>query len=599
MAHHPLRIVHPHKFAGKSDNSRMTAVTLQESVDEIVKQIKNSKGSIVILDQQPNRAISGIYREFLNKIPNGLYVTSPSQEDSTILAIKEMLNKPAESFGFDFENTKLVLSFGAPLLDNWGTPGRMTAIRNSKSCKFVQIDSRYSRTAMQSDQWIALNPGTEKILALNIAYVLLFENLISATIRHSAVDFAQFKNNVKNFNPELTSSVTGITANEVKAIARELISAKSAIILSGADPGGGPFDSETEKAIASLNLLVGNVGKSGGIIARKEIPGYNNNYKQTQWTEIPEHSVSLLIVDGTDSGYTLPWSLIEHTLNRNDNLVVSFSPILNEVSAHSDYLIPAPAYLETITDVPTTKGNRIATFALTTPLIKKQEYTTEPIDVVKEIGKRLHLAIEIPTVEELLKQKVNAIYAEKRGSIYIYADQSSTNVNDLSSADELWTKLTEGAEWIDEECKQKQSNKYFFNLSPLSPVPLEKKGMPMIAYGWRGATSASQVSPILSKVFQETELRNVNGVISINPTTAQKLGIVSGESVSLSTKNGTMNVTVKIVPTVRPGTIEASIAPLPNGIETPMNPSGSNILNLCEVTDNGTWRITNATLLKV
>jgi anaerobic selenocysteine-containing dehydrogenase len=599
MAHHPLRIVHPHKFVGKSDNSTITATTLQESLDAIVKQIKDSKGTIAILDKQPNRAISGIYRDFLTQIPNGLYLNSPSQEDSTISVLKEMLNQQTETLGFDFENTKLILSFNAPLLDSWGNPGRMTTIRNSKKTKFIQIDSRYSRTAMQSDKWIALNPGTEKVLALSIAHVLMFNNLIPSNIQRSVNDLTKFKESIKNFNPEETFHTTGVPATDVNAIAHELATAESAIVLSSADAGGGPLDYETEKAIASLNVLINNVGKTGGIITRKEIPGYKNNYKQTQWMDIPDNSISVLIVDGADSGYALPWSLIEKKLLKNDNLVVSFSPVLNEISAHSDYLIPSPAHLETLSDVPTTVGNRVSTFALSTPLIQKQEYTTEPIDVIKEIASKLSFTLQIPSNEGVLKQKVESIHSAKRGSIYIYSTQNSVMVNELSSPDDLWSKLTEGAIWIDEEEKQKHSNKFSLKLFPSLPITSNEKGIPLIAYGWRGATTTSQISPILSKVFQETELRNVNGIVSVNPSTALQLGVKTGETVSLSTNNGSMNVRVKIAATVRPGIIEASIAPLPNGIETPSNPSGNNILNLCEVTNNGTWRITNATLLKV
>ncbi|HAP36039.1 MAG TPA: hypothetical protein DCQ28_08895 [Bacteroidetes bacterium] len=305
-----------------------------------------------------------------------------------------------------------------------------------------------------------------------------------------------------------------------------------------------------------------------------------------------------MIVDGADSGYALPWSLIKKKLVQDNNFVVTFSPILNEISAHSDYLIPSPAYLESMTDVPTSIGSNVATFALSTPLLKKQDFTNEPIDIIKEIALRSNISIEIPSIEELLKQKVEAIHSQKRGSIYVYSDQSSVSVRDISSADELWTRLNEGAVWIDESSNQTPPKKITFALNPELSHENKTDCFPLVAYGWRCATSTAQISPILSKVFQETELRNVNGVVSINPTTAQQLGIMHKDQATLSTKNGTMKVLVKVESTVRPGIIEASIAPLLNGIETPLHPSGKNILNLCEVTNNGTWRITTANLQK-
>lgn len=599
MAHHPLRIVHPHKFVGKSDISNLIAVSLEESLEQISKKIKEANGSIAIFDQRATRAISGIYRDFLSSIPNGLYLTSPSNEDSTILCLKKMMNKQNEQFGYDFENTELIISFGAPLLDNWGNPGRMTEIRNSKKVKFFQIDSRYSRTAIQSDEWVAIKPGTEKIVALSIANVMLSEHLISSNILHSISDVVQYRNSVKECAPEKVSGQTGIEPAVIRSIAQQLIKSKSAIILNSADAGGGPMDSETEKAIASLNVLIGNVGKSGGIISRKEIPGYKNDFDQIRWSDIPNNSISVMIVDGADSGYAMPWSLIEHKLNHNENIVVNLSPVLNDISAHSDYLIPAPAHFESLHDVPTTSGNRISTFALSMPLIQKQEFTTEPLEVIKELSNRLSLKVEIPTLEELIKQKVHTIHSQKRGNVFIYSDQSSVKVSELSSADELYSKLSEGALWIDDETQQKHFNSFSIKISSPATINSKNDGIQLIAHGWRGTTSVSQMSPILSKVFQETELRDCNGVVSINPSTARSLGFQRNESALLTTKNGSLKVRLKLDPSVRPEVIEASIGPLPNGIETPMKPSGNNILNLCEVADDGTWRITNATLLKV
>ncbi len=599
MAYHPLRIVHPHKFTEKSGHGRMVAVSLQESLEATVKHINDTKGSIAVIDQQPNRAISEIYRGFLRKIPNGKYLSSPSTEDETIIALKKMMNLNTESYGFDFEKTRMILSFGAALLDGWGTPGRMATLRNKRGTTFIQIDSRYSRTAMQSDQWIALKPRTELVLALNIAHVLVFEDLIHPNVKRSFTDFDRFTRDLREFNPEKTFSTTGIEADVVKALASRLAKAESAIVLSGADPGGGPFDPETIKAIAILNLLIGSVGKTGGIISRREIPGYTNTNGPEQWQDIPDHSIVVLIVDGADSGYALPWKLIERKLVPGDNFIVSLSPVLNELSAHSDYLIPSPGHLETLSDVPNPADSTTASFALSSPLLRKQDHTTEPADVIKGIAERLGVLSDIPDHDEMLKQKVKAIHSQKRGTLFFYSDGRSEQVNDVPSEDDLWMKLSEGARWTDEQKLQSTPTTFTFGAVSGNFPERGAEGFPLIVHGWRGAVSTSQISPILSKVFQETELRHVNGIVMVHPATADHCGISNDESAQLTTKNGTMNVTVKISPSVRPGVIEASIGPLPNGIESPLRPSGANILNLCEIRNDGTWRITGANLYKV
>jgi anaerobic selenocysteine-containing dehydrogenase len=597
MAYHPLRIVHPHTFSGTSENSTLAATTVQQAMDTITGHIKNSNGTIAILDQQPNRAVSELYRAFLQKSGRGVYLTSPSREDATIEAIREMMHTPAEPMGYDFENSALIVSFGAPLLDGWGTPGRMTALRNAHQTKFVQIDTRYSRTALQSEQWLAITPGAERTVALSIASVLIEEQLIAPRIRQIVSDFRSFASIAQQYKPETVAQETGIDAALIRSLAREMAHAPSVIVLSGADPGGGPMNAETERAIAALNLMLGSVGKSGGIVARKEIPGYSPTISSS-WTQIPDHSIGTLIIDGTDSGYAIPWAFIERKLVKNSSLVITLAPVLDQFSAHADILLPSPAHLESLQDVPSTGGSSRATFALSVPLLTRNENTIEPADVLRELASRMNLLLEIPTQEESLKAKVGKIHSSKRGTLYSYSDGNSTNVSELSSADDLWTALTAGAVWIDADAKQSTPRSVTLGITDTPATRHDGGTLTMIATGWRGTVSASHISPILSKIFQESELRNVDGVVSLNPVTANTLDLTNGTSASLSTANGSAPVTVKIDPTVRPGVVETAIGPALNGSTTPAHFSGTTLLHLCEVANDGTWRITPAQFLK-
>lgn len=598
MAYHPLRILHPHMFAGKSDRSTMKPVSFNDALSALADKIQNANGSIAILDQQPNRIISEVYRTFLSNVKNGMYLTSPSREDATLTQLHEMMHQNSGSFGYDFENTKLIVSFGAPLFDGWGIPGRMAALQSHNKPKVIQIESRYSHTAMQADEWIALQPGTEKLLALSIAHSLLFQNLIPKRVASMVPDFAQFKSIVKNYSPEKTESITAVSPTMVKHIAQEIASVDSSIILSGADAGAGPFDNDTNRVIAALNILIGNIGKTGGIIERRETHE-NTSTPITDWTKIPDHSISVLIVDEADSGYAIPWKLIEQKLIPEDNTIVSLSPILNEISAHADYLIPAPGHFEMLRDVPNPESACVASFALSTPLLKKQESTIEPVQMISAISQQLHLSLDIPAYEELLRKKVDKIFHEKNGLLFSYSTQTSVPITEISSTDELWNQLLKGGIWIDEPMKQTVRHTFTLGISSIGTENLATTGLVILPYGWKGATTTSQISPILSKVFQETELREPNGVVRINPATAKEFGFLANEFATLSTKNGSVTVQLKTSNAVQPGVIEAAVAPSPNGVATPSQPAEKSILNLCEISDNGTWRITPAHLLKV
>ncbi len=90
-----------------------------------------------------------------------------------------------ESFGreqvptYDFANARLVISFGADFLGTWGSPvsqmagyAKMRGGRPGIRGALIQVEPRMSLTGASADEWIAIKPGTEGILALGLANAL-------------------------------------------------------------------------------------------------------------------------------------------------------------------------------------------------------------------------------------------------------------------------------------------------------------------------------------------------------------------------------------------------------------------------------------------
>ncbi len=602
MANHPLRIDHPCRYSGKSETSVITAVSLPDAMAEITDRCSNAEGTIAILDRQPGRAISEVYQQFAGLVRNGLYVTSPAVADSTIPALHAMMNGHQVPLGYDFEHAQLIVSFGTPMLDNWGIPGRMASIsemRKHSGLHIVQIEQRYSRTAMQADQWIAVNPGTEKTLALTLAGVLLEKHPNIGRAKSTITDFAAYKNSVRGYTPESTAAQTGIDAATVRNLASQMLRSRSTIVFSGSDPGGGPLDAEAEKIIASLNLLVGSIGIQGGIIERIDTPGYDaSQISDTRWNEIPDGSVEVLIVDGAESGYAVPWHIIAKKLHPEKSMVVSLSPMLNDIAAHADYLIPGPTCFESLSDIPTASGSVFPTFALSTPLLSQPEGTIEPIDVVRRLAQHMGVAMNVPTTDDLVKAKAAAIFRHRKGNVLTYADRSHKSISDISDEESFWMALKEGAVWYGDPKNVSGPKSFTVGLRSAQTTTQPIDGLQLVPFGWRGATSASQISPILSKIFQETELRADHGTILINPVTAKENGLSPEIPVTLTTPAGSMTVMVKIATSVRPGVIEAVVGPMRNGIQTSQHPSVETIMNLCVLHNDGTWRTTPAQFLK-
>jgi len=104
---------------------------------------------------------------------------------------------------------------------------------------------------------------------------------------------------------------------------------------------------------------------------------------------------------------------------------------------------------------------------------------------------------------------------------------------------------------------------------------------------------------VMSKVFQESDLRMNGGTVLLNPKTALLFGLKNEDRASVRTKNGLLIARVLCDPTVKPGLLHAAVGPLPNGTPVADEEQSAGVLSLCTIQDDGSWRFTEATIEKV
>ncbi|MBZ5537480.1 MAG: molybdopterin-dependent oxidoreductase [Acidobacteriia bacterium] len=637
LPYHPGRALQPLQRVqknGKIEFAPVSREAVEAALAAAISRLKpgTPNESIVILDQQPGRTISRVYRRFLESVPNGVYVTTSALGGDTLCVLQEMMEKPYGPVGYDLENTRMILSFGAPLLDGWGTPGRMMEIIKAQGSKdpdyrlkIIQVETRQSRTASFADEWVAINPGTEAAFALGLAHVLIHENLYDQDlIRRKAIDFRKkdgraYLNLVEQFTPEYAAGISGIAPDRIIATARTLAQNAPAIVIGGGDPGGGPLGKEEETAIAGLNLLLGGIGRPGGIVARREVPdimstSHHPTVPEMEIRDVPDHSIRILILDAAESGNALPWALLERKLVPQGALVVSLSSYLTGLTKHAGYIIPAPTYLESIQDVPAPIDATTASFSLSSALLTAPAGVTEPFEWVK----RLASVAGVPFVEEAqgstyeaqLKNRVETIYRAKRGTVFSSGDGKTVPIAEISSADQLWKLLSEGGCWIDSKAETKPMPNFsllgktkdnFERLQVAGQGRLSREpglvaafGFILMPFGWRGATGNGQISPLMTKLFQESGLRKLSGQTAVNPETGRAFGLTDGGQAWIETEKGAMKVEVRFDAAVMPRVIEAAVGPSVEAFSTAETQGTQNILDLCHLDDDCAWRVTRA-----
>ncbi len=618
LPYHPARLAEQVRIIRHGKNVSTTAV----SIDEIYRQVAGAIQSlrpgekIAVFDQRPGRTISHLYRRFLAGTNDGIYC-SPRPDET----IHKMIGRTYGPVGFDVENASTIISFGTPVVEDWGIPGRVVnAIQkranSDRKLRLIQVETRFSQSASVADRWLPINPGTEAVLALGIAHILVRDGLVDLhSLAAKIKDFDLYKQTIINFTPEKVSEITGLRIDEIRSAAKELVTHTPALAICGSEPAGGPMNEQQQTAIQGLNILLGNVGKEGGLVFRRDLPfpiseAEADAVPESGLNEIPDGTVKVLIIDGTESGNAMPWRVLQKKLSGDSAIVLSLSPYLVGWTKYADYVIPSPTYLESLQDIPVSFDSVKSGYAISAPLVKPQRDTTEPIEVLKGIARAAGLsgAVEgsAKHIEDYMKERVGQIHKEGRGYVYGSRNGRSISVSDIGTSQQMWNQLTAGGYWIDDPAEQPNisgiellgGSTGFDNLlsGTDSDAGLQQTyPLVLIPFGWRGVVDSGPVSPLLTKLYQESDYRQCTNKALINPQTARTYRLREGRKAVLETKTGRIEVVVIASEEVMPGVVHVALGPDSDSLTGRRKVAiQTSILSVCDLSEDNTWRVTRA-----
>ncbi|HEX5885464.1 MAG TPA: molybdopterin oxidoreductase family protein [Pyrinomonadaceae bacterium] len=176
----------------------------------------------------------------------------------------------------DLDRTDFLLILGGnPAVSNGSlmtaadVPGRLRAIR-ARGGKVMLIDPRRTETARLADQHIFIRPGTDVLLLLALLNVIYAEDLLKLDRLAKFTDGVETVGNlVADFSPEKVSPVTGINADQVRELAREFASAKTAVCYGRIGVSTQEFGAACQWLINVINIVTGNLDRPGGAMFTK------------------------------------------------------------------------------------------------------------------------------------------------------------------------------------------------------------------------------------------------------------------------------------------------------------------------------------------
>jgi len=130
-----------------------------------------------------------------------------------------------------FRHSKYIIAWASNIHANNVHLWPFIAEARRNGAKLVVIDPYRTRTAACADWYLPINPGTDAALALGMMHVIIGENLHDADyVAKYTLGFEQLREKVKEYAPERVAQWTGISADDIRKLAREYATVRPSVI---------------------------------------------------------------------------------------------------------------------------------------------------------------------------------------------------------------------------------------------------------------------------------------------------------------------------------------------------------------------------------
>ncbi len=236
-------------------------------------------------------------------------------------------------------------------------------------CRLVVIDPRRTRTAKGADWHIMPNPGTDGVLALGLAHVIVSEGLHDeAWLANHTIGWPELRRRLEEYPPARVAEITGLAVNDIRNLARLYAETRPGLIKIADGLQRNLNGGQTVRAICTLPALTGQYGVRGGGLAYTT-SGYFpwNSEAMNHWDECPppgrmvnmnrlgaallgevnDPPVKSLFVFGSNPASIAPNAgRVVEGLQREDLFTVVHELFLTDTADYADIVLPATSQLE-------------------------------------------------------------------------------------------------------------------------------------------------------------------------------------------------------------------------------------------------------------
>jgi anaerobic selenocysteine-containing dehydrogenase len=532
ITYHPDRLTHPMKRTGARGGGEFKEVTWDEAIAELTGQLdalaaSRNQQSLAFLTRPHRGRRTALAAEFLK----GFGAQAPIAYE---LFSEDVLRRAnGISFGheqlptIDLARSRFAISFGADFLGTWNSPvaqsGSYAAMRQGRPGvrgAFVQVESRMSLTGASADEWVPVRPGTDGVLALGLAHVILANKLRPADAGRAGAAIDGWSAGLPDYTPARVEQLTGVAAAKVERLARTLTAQQPAVAFIGGAPLAQTNGLFNALAVNALNALLGSVGQPGGT-------GFTAGSTKSEVRSLKSDtlaSAKVLLLDGANPVFDAPkaWKVRESLAAIP--FIASFASFIDDTSAHADLILPDHSFLESWVDSAPESGSMDAVPTSAGPVMKPLYQTRATADVLIEVSGKLKIPVALPwkTAEELSKS-VGADLGRPASAATASGGASSAPAGPHKYSDAVFD-------------------------GDASPYPFHFLPYASLQFG----DGSSAHLPWLQEMPDPLTSAMWSSWVEINPQTAERLQLAQGDLVDITSSQGTLRAPVMIFPGIAP-----------------------------------------------
>jgi len=526
--YNPDRVTSPMQRAA---GGTLEATTWDKAIATLQEKVAAARGNgIVFITGVETGSFGELVGEWMQQV-GGRHVT---YEPFAFEALREGNRLAFGDAGiptYDFAAAGYIMSFGADFMETWLSPvGFQNAFtqahsfesgQNASMAKFVFVGPRLPQTGLIADEWININPGTEGMLALAMAQVIVSKRLGSVPADAARLGLPAAGDVAKTI---------GVDLAVIERLATEFTRTSAPLAVAGGMAAHYPNGGQIVAAVNVLNYVAGAIGKTvkfGADLAQGSAGKHADMAALT--TEMAGGGVALVLVHGANPVHALGGTFAQAW--GKAGFRVSFSPYLDESAAGADLVLPDLHPLEQWND----SRPRAGVYALQQPVMM-------PVfDGTKQTGDVLLQASgKSGTFKTYLQGKWAALQKRVggKGAFEDWWDGALQHGGIYGDAPSRPVRLSAGVVAGMSTSSEPVSNA----MAVVFPHPALHDG--------RGANK-----PWLQELPDPVSKITWHGWVEVHPETAAKWDVANGDYLLVKSPNGGVSAPVWITPSIRPGVV--------------------------------------------